>query len=96
MLYALPTEPKSSIFSLTVALIASQPGASSFYRMCYKITDLPFGNTSTVTNQTLYVYADEYVVRDGFRSALKLNPAPRYALADTLIPWTLASAILSR
>ena len=28
------------------------------YRMCYKITDLPFGNTSTVTNQTLYVYAD--------------------------------------
>ena len=39
------------------------------YRMCYKITDLPFGNTSTVTNQTLYVYADEYVVRDGFRSA---------------------------
>ena len=31
------------------------------YRMCYKITDLPFGNTSTVTNQTLYVYADEYV-----------------------------------
>ena len=27
---------------------------------------------------------------------LKLNPAPRYALADTLIPWTLASAILSR
>lgn len=39
------------------------------YRMCYKITDLSFGNTSTVTNQTLYVYADEYVVRDGFRSA---------------------------
>lgn len=39
------------------------------YRMCYKITDLPFGNTSTVANHTLYVYADEYVVRDGFRSA---------------------------
>lgn len=39
------------------------------YRMCYKITDLPFGNTSTVTNQTLYVYADEFVERDGFRSA---------------------------
>lgn len=39
------------------------------YRMCYKITDLPFGNTSTVTNQTLYVYADDYPVRDGFRSA---------------------------
>ena len=37
--------------------------------MCYKITDLPFGNTSTVTNQTLYVYADDYPVRDGFRSA---------------------------
>lgn len=43
--------------------------ADATYRMCYKITDLPFGNTSTVTNQTLYVYADEYVVRDGFRSA---------------------------
>ncbi len=28
--YALPTEPKSSIFSLTVALIASKPGAKSF------------------------------------------------------------------
>lgn len=39
------------------------------YRMCYKITDLPFGNTSTVTNQTLYVYADEFVERDGYRSA---------------------------
>lgn len=39
------------------------------YRMCYKITDLPFGNTSTVTNQTLYVYADEFLERDGFRSA---------------------------
>lgn len=35
------------------------------YRMCYKITDLPFGNTSTVANHTLYVYADEFVVRDG-------------------------------
>ena len=43
--------------------------ADATYRMCYKITDLSFGNTSTVTNQTLYVYADEYVVRDGFRSA---------------------------
>lgn len=27
--YALPTEPNSSIFSLTVALIASVPGANS-------------------------------------------------------------------
>lgn len=43
--------------------------ADATYRMCYKITDLPFGNTSTVTNQTLYVYADEFVERDGFRSA---------------------------
>lgn len=43
--------------------------ADATYRMCYKITDLPFGNTSTVTNQTLYVYADDYPVRDGFRSA---------------------------
>lgn len=40
------------------------------YRMCYKITDLPFGNTSTVTNQTLYVYADEFEKRDGYRSAI--------------------------
>lgn len=45
------------------------PFADATYRMCYKITDLSFGNTSTVTNHTLYVYADEYVVRDGFRSA---------------------------
>lgn len=43
--------------------------ADATYRMCYKITDLPFGNSSTVTNQTLYVYADEFVERDGFRSA---------------------------
>lgn len=43
--------------------------ADATYRMCYKITNLPFGNTSTVTNQTLYVYADEFVERDGFRSA---------------------------
>lgn len=39
------------------------------YRMCYKITDLPFGNSSTVTNQTLYVYADDFPVRDGHRTA---------------------------
>ena len=39
------------------------------YRMCYKITDVPFGNTSTVANHTLYVYADEFVERNGFRSA---------------------------
>lgn len=43
--------------------------ADATYRMCYKITNLPFGNTSTVTNQTLYVYADEFVERNGFRSA---------------------------
>lgn len=43
--------------------------ADATYRMCYKITDLPFGNSSTVTNQTLYVYADEFVQRDGERSA---------------------------
>lgn len=43
--------------------------ADATYRMCYKITDLPFGNSSTVTNQTLYVYADEFVQRDGSRSA---------------------------
>lgn len=43
--------------------------ADATYRMCYKITDLPFGNTSTVANHTLYVYADEFVKRDGFRSA---------------------------
>lgn len=39
------------------------------YRMCYKITDLPFGNTSTVANHTLYVYADDFEERDGYRSA---------------------------
>lgn len=43
--------------------------ADATYRMCYKITNLPFGNTSTVANHTLYVYADEFVKRDGFRSA---------------------------
>lgn len=43
--------------------------ADATYRMCYKITNLPFGNTSTVANRTLYVYADEFVERNGFRSA---------------------------
>ena len=43
--------------------------ADATYRMCYKITNLPFGNTSTVANHTLYVYADEFVERNGFRSA---------------------------
>lgn len=43
--------------------------ADATYRMCYKITDLPFGNSSTVTNQTLYVYADDFPVRDGHRTA---------------------------
>lgn len=44
--------------------------ADATYRMCYKITDLPFDNASTVTNHTLYVYADEFVQRDGERSAI--------------------------
>lgn len=30
------------------------------YRMCYKITDIEFTDAAAVTNQTLYVYADEY------------------------------------
>lgn len=30
------------------------------YRMCYKITDIEFTDPAAVTNQTLYVYADEY------------------------------------
>ncbi len=36
--------------------------------MCYKITDIPFTEV-TVTPQTLYVYADDFPVRDGTRNA---------------------------
>ena len=42
--------------------------ADATYRMCYKITDIPFTEV-TVTNKTLHVYADELLVRDGKRSA---------------------------
>lgn len=42
--------------------------ANATYRMCYKITDIPFTEV-TVTNKTLHVYADEFLVRDGKRSA---------------------------
>ena len=42
--------------------------ADATYRMCYKITDIPF-TVVTVTNKTLHVYADEFLVRDGKRSA---------------------------
>ncbi len=34
--------------------------ADATYRMCYKITDIQFADAAAVTNQTLYVYADEY------------------------------------
>ena len=34
--------------------------ANATYRMCYKITDIRFADPAAVTNQTLYVYADEY------------------------------------
>lgn len=43
--------------------------ADATYRMCYKITDLPFSSASTVTDHTLYVYADDYPVKDGYRTA---------------------------
>lgn len=42
--------------------------ADATYRMCYKITDIPFAEV-TVTNQTLHVYADEFLERDGDRTA---------------------------
>ena len=38
--------------------------ADATHRMCYKITDIPFTEV-TVTAQTLYVYADDFPVRDG-------------------------------
>ena len=34
--------------------------ADATHRMCYKITDIQFADAAAVTNQTLYVYADEY------------------------------------
>lgn len=46
--------------------------ADATYRMCYKITDIPFSGV-TVTNNTLYVYADDFFKNgddpDGTRSA---------------------------
>ncbi|MFR6707019.1 DUF4906 domain-containing protein [Bacteroides stercoris] len=42
--------------------------ADATHRMCYKITDIPFTEV-TVTPQTLYVYADDFPVRDGTRNA---------------------------
>ena len=35
------------------------------HRMCYKITDIKFTNPAAVTNQTLYVYADEHHHKQG-------------------------------
>lgn len=35
------------------------------YRMCYKITGIPFDNAAAVTNHTLYVYADEFLQARG-------------------------------
>lgn len=42
--------------------------ADATHRMCYKITDIPFTEV-TVTPQTLYVYADDFLERDGTRNA---------------------------
>lgn len=47
--------------------------ADATYRMCYKITDIPFSGV-TVTNNTLYVYADDFFKNgddpDGTRRAI--------------------------
>ena len=42
--------------------------ADATYRMCYKITDIPFTGV-TVTNQTMYVYADDFPSNGGTRTA---------------------------
>ena len=42
--------------------------ADATYRMCYKITDIPFADV-VVTNQTFYVYADEFLQNGGNRTA---------------------------
>ena len=39
--------------------------ADATYRMCYKITCIPFDNAAAVTNHTLYVYADEFLQARG-------------------------------
>lgn len=37
------------------------------YRMCYKITDIPFTSINTTTTKTIYVYADNFPVENGSR-----------------------------
>ena len=39
------------------------------YRMCYKITDIPFDASVSVTNKTLCVYADEFLSDGASRTA---------------------------
>ena len=51
--------------------------ADATHRMCYKITDIPFTEV-TVTAQTLYVYADDFPVRDG-EGVSKCTPSFFYA-----------------
>lgn len=43
--------------------------ADATYNMAYRITDIPFTNPSLATDQTLCVYADEFLTTDGARTA---------------------------
>lgn len=43
------------------------------YRMCYEIDSIPFENETAVTNQTLYVYADEYLKAEGTPREAKIS-----------------------
>ena len=46
----------------------SLPFADATYRMCYRITDIPFADASVI-DRTFYVYADEFLQNSGNRTA---------------------------
>ncbi len=47
--------------------------AAATYRMCYKITDIPFESPTTAGSKTLCVYADEYLVPKGTPRSAKIR-----------------------
>ncbi len=64
--------------------------ADATYRMCYKITDIPFTDATAITNKTLCVYADEYLVPRGNPRRAKIRFTfykeggdPAYAMTST-------------
>lgn len=61
------------------------PFDEATYRMCYKITDIPFANQSAVTFQAIQLYADEYTGAGSRFAKVKITYDDGAGFVDTEI-----------